>query len=64
MDMYLLIGSVWYSGTIQKVQCLERDTTHSTVVIRVKISQNEFMVEIYCKSLVRAIDKVLCVRFS
>ena len=37
---------------------------HSTVVIRVKIVQNELMVKIYFKSLVRAIGKVLHMKFS
>ena len=34
------------------------------VVIQVKIVQNELMVEIYSKSLVRAISKVLLMKFS
>ena len=33
------------------------------MVVRVKDFQNEFMVEIYSKSLVRAISKVLCMIF-
>ena len=36
----------------------KRDTTHSTVAIWVKKDQNELMVEIYSKSLVRAIGRV------
>ena len=36
-----------------------RDTTCSIVVIRVKFFQNELMVEIYSKRLVRGIGKVL-----
>ena len=37
---------------------------HNTVVIWVKKNQNELMVEIYSKRLVRAIGKVLCMTFS
>ena len=37
---------------------------HSLVVIRVKKIQTELMVEIYCKSLVRATSKVLLMKFS
>ena len=40
------------------------DATCSTVVIGVKTSQNELIVEIYFKSLVRAIGKVLRMKFS
>ena len=36
----------------------------STVFIQVKIYQNELMVEIYSKSLLRAIGKVLLMKFS
>ena len=42
---------------------LYRDTTRSTVVIWVKKNQNELMVEIYSKGLVRAIGKVLRMKF-
>ena len=41
-----------------------RDTTRSTVVIRVNIFQTELMVEIYSMSQVRAISKVLCMKLS
>ena len=41
-----------------------RDTTRSTVVIQAKNVQNELMVEIYSKSLFRAIGKVIHIRFS
>ena len=42
-----------------------RDTTRSTVVIWVKDVQNDgLMMEIYSKSLVRAIGKVLCMKLS
>ena len=41
-----------------------RDTTWSTVAIRVNIFQNELLVKIYSKSLVVAIGKVLCMEFS
>ena len=37
---------------------------HSTVVIQVNIFQKELMVKIYSKSLVRAIGKVLLMKFS
>ena len=37
---------------------------HSIVVIQVKKIQNELMVEIYSNSLVRAIGKVLLMKFS
>ena len=40
------------------------NTTRSTVVIRVKHFQNELMVEIYSKSLVRVISKVLRMKCS
>ena len=40
------------------------DPTRSIVVIWVKYLQTELMVEIYSKSLVRAIGKVLLVKFS
>ena len=40
------------------------ETTHSTVVIWVKNFQNELMIEIYSKSLVRAIFKVLLIKIS
>ena len=40
------------------------DTTRSTVVIQVKHFRNELMVEIYSQSLVRAIGKVLDMKFS
>ena len=40
-----------------------RDITCSIVVIRVNIFQNELMVEIYSKSLIRAIGKVLLMKF-
>ena len=46
-------SKIWY----EKPTC-------SIVVIWVKILQNELMVEIYFKSLVRAIGKVLLVKFS
>ena len=36
----------------------------SIVVIQVKISQNELMVKVNFKNLVRAIDKVLHTKFS
>ena len=41
-----------------------RDQTHSIVAIQDNIFQNEIMVEIYSKSLVRDIGKVLLMRFS
>ena len=41
-----------------------RDTTFSIVVIRVNFFQNELMVEIHFKSLVRTIGKVLHMKFS
>ena len=41
-----------------------RYTTRSTVVIHANKNQNELMVEIYSKSLVRAIGKMLCMKFS
>ena len=40
------------------------DTTHSTVVIWVNFFQTELMFEIYSKGLVRAIGKVLLMKFS
>ena len=40
---------------------LQRDTTRS---IRVNLFQNELMVEIYYKSLLRAIGKLLLVKYS
>ena len=42
----------------------KRDTTSSIVVIWVKILQTELVIEIYSKSQVRAIGKVLLVKFS
>ena len=39
-------------------------TTRGTVVIWVKICQSELMAEIYSKSLIRAIGKVLLIKFS
>ena len=42
----------------------ERDTTHSIVAIQVKFSQNESMVEIYCKGLVRDFGKVILMKSS
>ena len=42
----------------------QRDTTPSTVVILVKKFQNQLMVEIYSKSLITAIGKVLRMKFS
>ena len=41
-----------------------KDTTRSIVVIWVHIFQNKFMVEIYFKSLVRAIGEVLVMKCS
>ena len=40
------------------------NTTCSIVAIQVKSFQNELRVEIYSKSLVRAIGKVLHMKFS
>ena len=40
------------------------DPTCSIVVIQVKFVQTELMVEICSESLVRAIDKVLLMKFS
>ena len=42
----------------------ESDPTRSIVVIWVQISQTEIMVEIYSKSLVRAIGIILLMKFS
>ena len=44
--------------------CTQSNTTRSIVVIWVKFFQTELMVESYSKSLVRAIGKVLLVKFS
>ena len=41
-----------------------KDTTCSIVAVWVDIFQNELMLEIYSKSLVRAISKVLLMKFS
>ena len=41
-----------------------RDITRSTVVIWVKHFHIEFMVEIYSKSVVRAIGKVFCMKLT
>ena len=43
---------------------IERDTARSTVVIWVNIFETELMVEIYSKSLVRTIGKVLRMTFT
>ena len=43
---------------------LKGHNTQHIVVIRVKISQTGLMVEIYSKGLVRAIGKVLLMKFS
>ena len=53
---------VCYPG--RSVRNTERDTTRSTMVVRVNFFQNELMVEIYHKSPVRAIGKVLLMKFS
>ena len=42
----------------------ERDTTSSKLVIRVISFQNELMLQIYSKSVVSAIGKVLRMKFS
>ena len=44
--------------------CLKGTNTQHIVLIWVNIFQTELMVEIYSKSLVRAISKVLLVKFS
>ena len=41
-----------------------REPTHSIVAIWVRIFQTELLVEIYSKSLVRAIGKVLLMKFK
>ena len=41
----------------------QRDTTRSIVVIWVNIFQTELMIEIYSKSQVRAIGKVVLIKF-
>ena len=43
---------------------IKSDTIRCTMVIWVKQIQNELIVEIYSKSLVRAIDNILCIEFS
>ena len=43
---------------------VSRDTTRSIVVIQIFFFQNELMVEIFSESLVRAIGKVLLMKFS
>ena len=43
---------------------IQRDITCRTVVIWVKHFQIEFMVEIYSKSVVRAIGKVFCMKLT
>ena len=42
----------------------KREPTNSIVVIWVKFFQSDLMVEICCKSLVRAVGKVLFIKFS
>ena len=42
----------------------QRDITRSTVVKQVTNFQNELMGDIFFKSVVRAISKVLCMEFS
>ena len=44
--------------------CDEFSLIRSIVVIWFKVFQTELMVEIYSKSLVRAIGKVLLIKFS
>ena len=43
---------------------LNKETQHSKVAIQVNNFQNELMVDIYYKTLVRAIGKVLLMKFS
>ena len=49
-----------FEGILKMVR-LSRDTTHSIVFILVKCFQTKLMVEIYSKSLVGAISKVLLI---
>ena len=46
------------------IAIFKRELTCSIVVIWVKTNQSELMIEIYFKSLVRAISKVLLMEFS
>ena len=66
--MYLREGRgfcAFLSGYRQSIiRDTTRDTTRSIVVIQVNNFQNELMVEIYSKNLVRAIGKVLLMKFS
>ena len=72
--MYRSALSLWYKVSVTlnpqppcpmpRYPFHERDTTRRIVVIQVNIFQNELMVEIYSKSLVRATGKVLLIKFS
>ena len=54
-------GNMWH---YQQAKDLKGHNTQHVVVIWVKDFLNELMVEIYSKNLVRAIGKVLLMKFS
>ena len=57
--------SLHHIGSFQtQHRTYQRDTTHSIVVIQVKMFQNEYTVEMYSKNLVRAIGRVLLMKSS
>ena len=57
-------GTPWYHKLVFSSPGFPSDPTRNIVVIWVKIFQTELKVEICSKSLVRAIDEVLLIKFS
>ena len=61
-------SSVWLSISLRggpvRWSLTLKGTQRSTVAIRVKKSQNELMVEIYSKTLVGTIGKMLLMKYS